>query len=109
MQDKVLSPASRRRTDLFDWSSSASDIPQEIVKGIPASQENFVRSLGAARRRIKHDEEVPDKVYGDTSTEETSPTHHDDRPRCSSGTGESISHWLGKEQNLDTYDGLDQC
>jgi hypothetical protein len=74
MQDEVLSPASRRRTDLFDWSSSASDIPQEIVEGIPASQEDFVRSLGATRRRIKHDEEVPDEVYGDTSTEETSPS-----------------------------------
>jgi hypothetical protein len=29
MQDEVLSPASRRKTDLFDWGSSTSGIPQE--------------------------------------------------------------------------------
>jgi hypothetical protein len=49
-----------------------SDIPQEIVESIPASQEGSSRSLRVVRQRIKHDEEVLDKVYGDTSTEETS-------------------------------------
>ena len=72
MQDEVLSPASCRRTDIFDWGSSASGITQEIVEGIPASQENFVSGPGATRRRIKQDEEVPDEFYEDTSTEGTS-------------------------------------
>jgi hypothetical protein len=74
MQDEVLSPASCRRTDLFDWGSSASGITQEIVEGILASQENFVSGPGVTRRRIRQDEEVPDKVYEDMSTERTSPS-----------------------------------
>ena len=74
MQDEVLSPASCRRTDIFDWGSSASGITQEIVEGIPASQENFVSGPGVTRRRIRRDEEVLDKVYEDMSMERTSPS-----------------------------------
>jgi hypothetical protein len=74
MQDEVLSLASLRRTDLFDWGSSAPGITKEIVEGILASQENFVSSPWAPWIRIKQDEEVPDEVYEDTSIERTSPS-----------------------------------
>ena len=74
IKGEVLSPAVRRRTDSFNWSSSTSDLPQELVESTPASQEGFIRSLGVVRKGIKRDKEVPDEVYGGESTEETSPS-----------------------------------
>ena len=76
MQGEVLSPASRRKTKLFDWSPPAPSIQQEIG--------DYFRRIETTRRGSRHGRGkaietalgrgVSDEARGDTCTGETEPS-----------------------------------
>jgi hypothetical protein len=72
--DDVLSPASHRQTDLFDWGSPTSGVVLDIIVGTPTPQTNSISGPGATRRRVNRDGEVPDGAYEYTNAERTSPS-----------------------------------
>ena len=74
LQDDILSPASHRQTDLFDWGSPTSGVVRDIVADTQTPQMSFVSGPGTTRRRIDRDREVPDEAYEYANAERTSPS-----------------------------------